>query len=174
MKVEIKKLSFEAKTPEKVYGSDFCYDIFASSDAEPVYDKEGNLLPGVIKYHTGIALQLVRGNEPILQKYETPYKWYNLKDSPFILDIDARPRSSVFKKGLSLCNCEGTIDESYTNEILVFFYDIVPSLPKYKKGDAIAQIKIGVTIPMDFIEVNEFSNTNTERGLNGFGSTGNN
>ena len=43
-------------------------------------------------------------------------------------------------------------------------------MPRYKVGDRIGQIKLGVTLPMEFEEVDELSDT--ERGDGGYGSTG--
>ena len=43
-------------------------------------------------------------------------------------------------------------------------------MPRYKVGDRIGQIKIGMTLPIDFVEVEELNPT--DRGMNGFGSTG--
>ena len=41
---------------------------------------------------------------------------------------------------------------------------------KYKVGDRIGQIKLGLTLPLEFEE--GIINENTDRGSNGFGSTG--
>lgn len=45
-------------------------------------------------------------------------------------------------------------------------------LPRYKVGDRIGQIKLGIAIPMEFEWVDEIDE-NTERGKDGFSSTGN-
>jgi dUTPase len=46
----------------------------------------------------------------------------------------------------------------------------MPDMPRYKAGDRIGQIKIGVTFPIEFVEVEELSET--ERGGGSYGSTG--
>ena len=43
-------------------------------------------------------------------------------------------------------------------------------MPRYQPGDRVAQMKIGFTLPIEFIEVDELNKT--ERGDGGFGSTG--
>ena len=43
-------------------------------------------------------------------------------------------------------------------------------MPRYKVGDKIAQMKIGVTFPIAFEEVDELNET--ERGMKGYGSSG--
>ena len=50
------------------------------------------------------------------------------------------------------------------------FYHVMPNMPKYKPGERVAQMKIGLTIPIGFEEVDELNET--DRGDGGFGSTG--
>lgn len=151
--------------PFKEHDSDFCYDVVATSKEE--------VAPNVYRYGVGLAFQIERGAE-LIESFRTPtyctYKVVNLDASPLILSLDFRPRSSVWKTGMVLANCEGTIDEHYTGEVAAIFYDIMPDMPKYEVGDKIGQIKIGGTLPIEFVEVAQLDNT--ERGDGGFGSTG--
>ena len=57
----------------------------------------------------------------------------------------------------------------YRGEIMAVFYHVMPNMPRYKIGDKILQLHVNVTEPINFIEVDEL--TNTERGDGGFGST---
>lgn len=50
------------------------------------------------------------------------------------------------------------------------FYHVLPNMPKYEVGDKIIQIKLGFTLPMEFVEVDELDPT--ERGDGAYGSTG--
>lgn len=147
MKVRIKLLDNGAVIPTKKYRNDFCYDVVATSEKE--------VAPNVWKYGLGIALQMDKSGT------------YN---SGVIHSIDFRPRSSVWKTGMVLSNCEGTIDEGYIGEISAVFYHVLPDMPRYKVGDRIGQIKIGATVGMDFEVVDELADT--DRGAGGFGSTG--
>ena len=99
MKVRIKKLNENAVIPYKTYDKDFCYDVVAVSEEE--------IAPNVWKYGLGLAFQLVRDNE--------------FKGN---LSIDFRPRSSVYKTGMVLSNCTGTVDELFTGEVSAVFYHI--------------------------------------------------
>lgn len=81
-----------------------------------------------------------------------------------------RPRSSVWKTGMVLSNCVGTVDEQYRGEVAVIFYHVLPDMPKYNVGDRVAQICLGKTENIEFEEVDELSET--VRGTGGFGSTG--
>lgn len=147
MKVKIKKLNEKAVTPYKTYTEDYCYDVVATSCEE--------IAPNVYKYGIGLAFQIDREDRLVMFTNKA---------------IDFRPRSSVWKTGMILSNCIGTIDELYTGEVCAVFYHIMPGMPKYEVGDRIGQIKLGTALPMEFVEVDELSET--ERGAGGYGSTG--
>lgn len=53
---------------------------------------------------------------------------------------------------------------------MAVFYHVLPNMPRYKVGDKIGQIKLGITIPLTFSFVDEID-MNTERGENGYGSS---
>lgn len=146
MKVKVKKLHENAVIPYKIYSKDFCYDVVATSCKE--------IAPNIYSYGIGLAFEINRGA-----------KYSNLN-----IDIDFRPRSSVWKTGMVLSNCVGTIDELYRGEVTAVFYHLFTNMPRYQVGDRIGQIKLGLTEPMQFVEVDELSES--ERGSNGYGSTG--
>lgn len=165
MKVKVKKISEGAVLPYKKYDEDFCYDVVATSCKE--------VAPNVYKYGLGLAFQIERdGFESVVgHKYYNDYgTTINIDTTDANLSIDFRPRSSVWQTGMVLSNCEGTIDELYTGEVSAVFYHIMPNMPKYEVGDRIGQIKIGVTFPIEFVEVEELDKT--ARGDGGYGSTG--
>lgn len=179
MKILVKKLNENAVMPFKTYDSDFCFDVVATSEEQIGYN--------IWKYGIGLAFQLVRDEEFIMKKIHeisqmieldgtmvetkvlTP-KYFDFANSPIKLSIDLRPRSSVWKTGMILSNCTGTIDESYRGEVSAVFYHVNPEMKRYTVGDKIGQIKLGITFPMDFVEVNELDTT--ERNTGGYGSTG--
>lgn len=148
--------------PFQKHDGDFCYDVVATSCTE--------VAPNIYKYGLGIALQIDRGAEILEKASRYSIETLKLAQSPIKLSIDFRPRSSVWKTGMVLSNCTGTIDESYTGEVSAIFYHIYPDMPIYKVGERIGQIKVGATFPMDFIEVDELNTT--ARGAGGYGSTG--
>ena len=172
MEVKIKKLNPDAVIPYKTYPSDFCYDVVAVSEEE--------VAPNVWKYGLGLAFQIERGHE-VIAKSESNIKFPNgadlfldttvdVRKSPINLSIDFRPRSSIYKTGMVMANSQATIDENYNGEIFLVFYHVLPNMPRYKVGNAIAQMKIGTTFPINFVEVKELSKTDRNDG--GFGSTG--
>jgi len=79
------------------------------------------------------------------------------------------PRSSVYKTGQTLTNCVGVIDSGYRGEIMMK-YTLSPYQKEYEIGDRVGQIIIMPYPRIDFEEVEEL--TATDRGQNGYGSTG--
>lgn len=136
----------KAVTPFKKYYTDFCYDMVAVSEEE--------IAPNVWKYRLGFAMQIE----------------HDIEFSDIRLSIDIRPRSSVWKTGMVLSNCIGTVDEDFTGEVSAVFYHVLPNMPRYKVGDRVCQMKIGFTLPIEFEEVNELQKT--ERSDGSYGSTG--
>ena len=151
MKVKFKRLHKDAVIPSKKIKDDFCFDLTAVTEEE--------IAPNVWRYGFGFALQIVD------DRRIKPIKQY----CSFCFSV--RPRSSVWKTGMVLSNCIGTIDEGYTGEISAVFYHVMPNMERYHVGDRIAQLHFDQTTKfLDFIEVDELDET--ERGRNGYGSTG--
>lgn len=114
---------------------------------------------GVITYNTGISLEIPTG-----------------------YFIDVRPRSSIAKTNLILCNGPGTVDSSFRGNIQVKFrwlgfdhYQNWTRKPEeipciYAVGDRIAQLVVQRKVDVQFVETDKLSET--IRGSGGFGSTG--
>lgn len=180
MKVKVKYLNDDVKDlylkasdgkselPFKTYDEDFCYDVVATSCEE--------IAPNVYKYKFGLSFEIVREDMKFIAFGEMDYPGYGFENTfetrpkEFNVSIDARPRSSIWKTGMILSNCEGTIDELYRGDCAAIFYHLLPDMPKYEIGDKICQIKLGFTLPIQFVVVDELSET--ARGSEGFGSTG--
>ncbi len=169
MKVKVKKLNENAVIPFKTHQEDFCYDCVATSCEE--------IAPNVYKYGLGLAFEIERGCELLGDRYipgkndfPIPVKdYFCFVGSPIKLSLDFRPRSSVYKTGMVLANCCGTVDELYRGEVFAIFYHVMPNMMRYEVGDKIIQCKLGITLPIEFVEAKELSKT--ERGVGGFGST---
>ena len=151
MKVKFKRLHKDAVIPSKKIKDDFCFDLTAVTEEE--------IAPNVWRYGFGFALQVDDDIHSITTN--------NL----FSFGFSVRPRSSVWKTGMILSNCIGTVDEGYTGEISAVFYHVMPNMERYHVGDRVAQLHFDRTDKyLDFIEVEELDET--ERGRNGYGSTG--
>lgn len=99
-----------------------------------------------VKYYTGIALEI-------------PYGYVGL----------LFPRSSCYKKKQVLSNCVGVIDSGYRGEVSMVM--IGTHIDSYIEGDRIGQLIIMPYPEIDFVEVDELSES--ERGEGGYGSSGN-
>lgn len=165
MKVWYKKTNARASTPEQAYDKDFCYDVKATSEEE--------LAPGIWKYGIGLAFEIDRNNIEIIARRVSDYFpsfGLNLSNSPLHLCIEFRPRSSVWKTGMILSNCVGTVDELYRGEVSAVFYHLFKDRPRYKVGQKVGQICLVAALPMEFVEADKLSKT--VRGKKGYGSSG--
>jgi dUTPase len=177
------KLEGDGKVPVKLNDvTDAGFDVYAASepeikgklintavDGDDISEYEFYSSIDYIQYRTGLYI------EPA--------------DKDKVIRLDLRPRSSISKYWLSLCNTPATIDHTYGGEILVRFrpvwqpctmgiiscYDgkdiqFAHSLDMdkiYKKGDRICQILPEYVKNIKWVEVDEISNDRS-----GFGSTG--
>ena len=102
----------------------------------------------MLVYHTDLAVQIPEGYCGLLV-----------------------PRSSIWNKSLWLTDNVGIIDSDYTGEIMAVMKattDTVPAI--YKVGERFVQL---VIVPVPDYKIVEVENLDeTERGDNGFGSTG--
>jgi dUTPase len=159
----------DAKVPVKLgEATDAGYDVYASSEPEIVGDyceiNEAYNSINYIQYRTGLFVEPADKNTTIR--------------------LDLRPRSSISKYDLLMCNSPATIDHTYGGEILVRFKPFYQPINMvigdqqrmqysvdyeriYKKGDRICQILPEVTKYIKWIESDSISD---DRG--GFGSTG--
>jgi dUTP pyrophosphatase len=139
--VKVKKLSPEAQIPKTANPGDVAFDLFSIIDYE-LKPSNRYAIP------TGIAVEIPIGYEG-----------------------QVRPRSGLgLKYGLTVINAPGTIDSGYRGEIRVSLLNLGNESFQVKKGMRIAQLAIRPVPKVQFLEVDELSDT--ERGEEGFGSTG--
>jgi len=82
------------------------------------------------------------------------------------------PRSSISKTPVRMSNCVGIIDAGYRGDIIVALDLIDPNIENYtiQKGTRLFQICSPTLEPIELRVVDSLSST--DRGNNGFGSTG--
>ena len=143
MKVNIKKLDENAKTP--TYGTEFSAgaDLYALADA-PITIGSGE----TVLVHTGIAMEIPEG---------------------YVGLVFARSGLAT-KKNLAPANKVGVIDADYRGEIMVALHNHGTTPQTVECGERIAQIAIVPFLKAEFEECDELSDT--VRGAGGFGSTG--
>ena len=146
MKVRIKKLYKDSILPTKAHATDAGFDLYAHN---VMRDNQANLV-----YTTGVAMEIPQGYVGLIF-----------------------PRSSISRKDLILTNCVGVIDSGYRGEISfkfkrVNFVEQQDGLLEndYLKGERIGQMIIMPYPEIEFVEVDELSDS--ERGDGGYGSSG--
>lgn len=144
--VKYKKLHPDAIPPTKAKPLDVGYDVFALNDY---------ILPPLttVMLETGLSVELPPNTE-----------------------IQVRPRSGLaLKESIMVVNSPGTIDTGYRGPCNVLLMKVANTETQYysiKKGDKIAQFLVTTKLPYVFEEeLGELSST--DRGVKGFGSTGN-
>ena len=128
-----------------VYGS----PLASGADIKACIDEEIVIGPGEISLiPTGIRLQIPEGYEG-----------------------QVRPRSGLaLKYGVTVLNTPGTIDSDYRGEIKIILINHGEKPYTVRKNDRIAQLIFSPIIQAEFIQKKELSTS--DRGRNGFGSTG--
>lgn len=143
MNVHVKKLKENALLP--TYGSEGA----AGADLYACLDQAVTILPGETAWiPTGIALEVPRGCAGLVYA-----------------------RSSLgAKRGLAPANKVGVIDSDYRGEIRVVLLNHSKEAQTVLPGERIAQFLITPVLTPEYVPVDELTDTN--RGTDGFGSTG--
>ena len=90
---------------------------------------------------------------------------------PVGYEAQVRPRSGLsLKKGITVLNSPGTIDADYRGEVGVILINLSTEDFKIDDGERIAQMVISKHEQAEWLEVNKLEET--DRGVDGFGSTG--
>lgn len=141
--VRFKRLTKTAMTPTR--GSAFAagYDLYADTDREIVVE------PGdTVEFYTGLALEIPDG---------------------YCGKIYSRSGLST-RYGLRLANCVGVVDSDYRGNVGIPMHNDSDKPVTVMPHERLAQIVIEECPDVIFYETDEL--TQTERGGNGFGSTG--
>lgn len=97
---------------------------------------------------------------------------FNIPDK---CEIQVRPKSGLaLKRGLSVLNTPGTVDNGYTGEVKVIVINLSNETQVINKGDKIAQAVVCPVLSGNEVSLIKTEKINDkERKDNGFGSTGN-
>ena len=86
-------------------------------------------------------------------------------------EAQVRPRSGLaLKHGVTVLNAPGTIDAGYRGEVGVILANFGEADFQVKTGDKIAQIVVAPVTQSEIVETEDVDET--DRGADGFGSTG--
>lgn len=140
MKVKIKCFE-KGMMPECKRVGDACFDCHARTDEGEVIIPPGSRT----LIPLGFALELSEGYEAVV-----------------------RPRSGLSAAGIDIAI--GTIDSNYRGEVKACLINNSGDEFEIKDGDRICQLAVRRTENVEFVSVDELSDTN--RGESGFGSSG--
>lgn len=88
-------------------------------------------------------------------------------------EAQVRPRSGLaLRQGLALVNSPGTIDSDYRSTIGVILINLGQEPIRIERGDRIAQLVVAPVLHVEWEEAAPGGLPATERGEDGFGSTG--
>jgi dUTP pyrophosphatase len=94
-----------------------------------------------------------------------------LMELPEGVECQVRPRSGLAARhGITLPNSPGTIDPDYRGELRVIMQNLGPESVTLKRGERIAQLVFARFDAPAIVLAEELSQT--QRGVDGFGSTG--
>ena len=143
MKIKFKKMRENAQVPFRGSYGAAGYDLTACE----IEKKLLGFIPQIV-CKTGIAVEIPKGYVGLIF-----------------------PRSSSANTYMRMANCVGVIDSDYRGEISAVFDQIGhgPCM-SYEEGDRCCQLVIVPCIEAEFEEVESLCET--ERGSNGYGSTG--
>ena len=146
MKKELpyKVLNEEAIEPKYNYDGDSGFDLYSVEDLE--LDAFSRVLAP-----TGLS--------------------FNVPDG---FEIQVRPKSGLaLNHGLTVLNTPGTVDSGYIGEIKVILFNTTPNKIIIEKGTKVAQAVLCPVVNGKWVKlVQKLTFDETERGNNGFGSTG--
>ena len=141
--VQVKKLNSRATVPTRGSAFSAGYDLYACLEQDVEIPPHATL-----KIGTGLALALPEGTFGA---------------------VFARS-GLASREGLRPANCVGVCDSDYRGEYLVPLHNDSDETRTIRHGDRIAQLILLPFLPMDFTQADTLDET--ERGANGFGSTG--
>lgn len=143
MNVKIKKLNKNAIIPTRGSDSAAGYDLYACTGTVTIIPPHQT-----VKIATGLAIEL-------------PEDYFGA--------IFARSGLAT-NQGLRPSNCVGVVDSDYRGNVIVALHNDTDEPQTINPMERIAQLVVMPYLAVNFTEVEDLSNTN--RGEDGFGSTG--
>lgn len=160
--VLVKDLKFANKSPNKdpefAHLTDSGMDLYAYVDGEDSLQDENGKRYVELKplerslIHTGIYFEL-----------------------PEFTELQIRPKSGrALKEGLSVLNTPGTVDEGYRNEVCVIAVNLSNEPIRIYNNEKVAQAVLTPVFNGKLVNLQKVEDisTETDRGTDGFGSTG--
>lgn len=142
--LKVKRLHPDAQIPQYQSAGAACFDLHAVMDSPAIVSGASPLT-----VRTGLAFEIPPGH---------------------VMLVYSRSGDG-FNRNVRLANCVGVIDSDYTGEVQVKLTGDYSAMMTVEPGQRIAQAMLVKLPDVTIEEVTELAET--ERGANGFGSTGN-
>ena len=140
MQLKVKRLDPRAVIPKYQSDGAACFDLVAI--------ERDNVVPGIALYRTGLSFDIPQG---------------------YVLEVYSRSGHG-FNQHTRLSNCVGIVDSDYRGEVMVQLIRDAGGHVGSQVGERVAQAMLRRVDQVEFIEVDELSET--KHGANGMGSTG--
>lgn len=146
------------------------WGLVSSEEGDSGYDLRAAISEPII-LHPGERVVVPNGIKAQLRVRDINTKFkYSLYGNNDI-EIQIRPRSGLAaKKGITIVNAPGTVDRSYTGELMTILLNTGKEDLIIEPGDRISQMVVCPIYKPHVVEVARVEET--IRGVNGFGSSG--
>lgn len=137
-----------------------------------VYKTDDNaVIPSKANYSdVGYDITIIKIDK-VLNSKTTRYDTGINVNVPFGYYLEVIPRSSLSKSGYVLSNSPGTVEKSYTGNILIALTKVVDDAEDIKLPFTCCQIKFTPQVYIDLVYDSNKNEEETNRGSGGFGST---
>jgi len=162
IKIKIKKMEKDAKLPKRQKKGDVGFDAY-------IYGFQKYLKKEIVKTVNPVDMDKTKFTLLPLQRVDCRLGFATEIPKGYYAQVVPRSGLALWN-GLTILNTPATIDSGFRNEWMVIIVNISNSPVILNIGDRICQIIIRKMVDFEFEEVDELSQS--ERGLNGLGSTG--
>jgi len=177
MKLYVEKIKEDAVLPKRAHATDSGWDVTAHT-IKRLYVHGGGNGERIIDGLTVDGAELIKKRFMVdgklqLQYLERALIGTGIKATVGVgYEIQVRPRSGLaLKRGLTVLNSPGTIDEAYRDEICVIVVNNSRQVQTIEPGERIAQLVVAPVALPDLELVQTLPEPQSDR-TGGFGSTG--
>lgn len=164
MKIQLKKMSKESVAPFKAHKTDAGFDIFTDEDVV--------ILPGETKmFGTGVAINIPNGWEGEIRGRSGLNSKTRLLVANGTIDAGYQGEVKLIVNNLNIGEHNGDVVDVTDKQDMAANFNNHHTAYLMPRGSRVAQLLFHKVYDIELVEVDEFTDT-TERGVNGFGSTG--
>ena len=176
-KLYIEKIKDDAVLPKRAHATDSGFDLSVHS-IKKVYSHSGGNGERIVDGTTDEGALAIKNRHTLDGKLQLQYLERALLGTGIKAtvgpgyEIQVRPRSGLaLKRGLTVLNSPGTVDEAYRDEICVIIINNSRQIQSIEPGERIAQIVVAPVALPEIELVEKLPEPNSDRD-GGFGSSG--